>query len=65
MPVKENPLLRGGVFSHKKQCNSGLMRAGLVCAIPFENKHYLNIVKKNHCLGWLASCVNASFNYTA
>lgn len=57
-----------GVFSRKKQCNSGLMRAGLVCVLRFANKHCLNMAKKkkkHHCLGWLASYVNASFNYTA
>jgi hypothetical protein len=55
-----------GVFSHKKQCNSGLMGAGLVCVLLFANKHCLKRAKKNHhCLGWLASYVNASFNYTA
>lgn len=36
---------KGGVFSHKKQCNSGLMRAGLY-VVPFENKYCLNMVKK-------------------
>jgi hypothetical protein len=65
MPVTENPL-KVGVFSHKKQCNCGLIRAGLVCVcvLLFANRHCLNMAK-HHCLGWLASYVDVSLNYTA